>query len=110
MAPDARPGHGTPTLKSCESVAIAMNGCRGQFSASLLRVPRDVLQYASRMCMDLLEADIRNADRILSAWQQLEVGEQVRLTPDVFRPARSVHESGRNYSPRNCTAVITLKG
>lgn len=40
--------------------------------------------YTHEWVENLLGADIRNANRLVSEWQQLEVGEQVRLTPDPY--------------------------
>jgi hypothetical protein len=40
--------------------------------------------YTHEWVENLLGADIHNADRIISAWQELEVGERVRLTPDPY--------------------------
>jgi hypothetical protein len=37
--------------------------------------------YTHEWIENLLGADIHNADRVVSAWQQLEVGDTVRLTP-----------------------------
>lgn len=40
--------------------------------------------YTHEWVENLLGADIRNANRIVAEWQQLEVGEHVRLTPDPY--------------------------
>jgi hypothetical protein len=40
--------------------------------------------YTHEWVENLLGADIRNANCVVSEWQQLEVGEQVRLTPNPF--------------------------
>lgn len=40
--------------------------------------------YTHEWIENLLGADIHNADGVVSAWQQLEVGDTVRLTPDPY--------------------------
>ena len=40
--------------------------------------------YTHEWIENLLGANIRNANRIVAAWQQLEVGDSVRLTPDPY--------------------------
>jgi hypothetical protein len=40
--------------------------------------------YTHEWVENLLGADIHNADRVVSAWQHLEVGDTIRLTPDPY--------------------------
>jgi hypothetical protein len=40
--------------------------------------------YTHEWIENLLGADIHNADRVVSAWQRLEVGDKIRLTPDPY--------------------------
>jgi hypothetical protein len=40
--------------------------------------------YTHEWIENLLGANIRNANRVVAAWQQLEVGDSVRLTPDPY--------------------------
>ena len=40
--------------------------------------------YTHEWVENLLGAHIRNADRVVSAWQPLDVGDTVRLTPDPY--------------------------
>jgi hypothetical protein len=40
--------------------------------------------YTHEWVENLLDANIHNADRIIAAWQQLDVGDGVRLTPDPY--------------------------
>jgi hypothetical protein len=40
--------------------------------------------YTHEWIENLLGADIHNADRVVSAWQRLEVGDNIRLTPDPY--------------------------
>jgi hypothetical protein len=40
--------------------------------------------YTHEWIENLLGADIHNADRVVSAWQQVAVGDAVRLTPDPY--------------------------
>ena len=40
--------------------------------------------YTHEWVENLLHADIHNADRVVPAWQQLNVGDRVRLTPDPY--------------------------
>jgi hypothetical protein len=40
--------------------------------------------YTHEWVENLLGADIHNADRVVSAWQQLKVGDPIRLTPDPY--------------------------
>ena len=40
--------------------------------------------YTYEWVETLLGADIHNADRIVSEWQQLAVGDRIRLTPDPY--------------------------
>lgn len=48
--------------------------------------------YTHEWIENLLGADIRNADRIVPAWQRLAVGDIVRLTPNPYfgRPGQSM--------------------
>src|SRR5688572_9750931 len=40
--------------------------------------------YTHEWVENLLSADIHNADRVVPAWQRLEMGDTVRLTPDPY--------------------------
>lgn len=40
--------------------------------------------YTHEWVENVLGANIHNVDRIVAAWQQLEVGDRVRLTPDPY--------------------------
>jgi hypothetical protein len=40
--------------------------------------------YTHEWIENLLGADIHNVDRVVSAWQRLEVGDKIRLTPDPY--------------------------
>jgi hypothetical protein len=40
--------------------------------------------YTHEWIENLLGANIHNADRIVATWQQLEVGDRIRLTPDPY--------------------------
>ena len=44
--------------------------------------------YTHEWIENLLGADIHNADRVVSAWQRLEVGDKIRLTPEPISASR----------------------
>jgi hypothetical protein len=65
-------GHYDPRNRICDlAVAVQMGQGRGGF-------------HTHEWIENLLGANIRNANRVVAAGQQLEVGDSVRLTPDPY--------------------------
>jgi hypothetical protein len=74
-----------PNPKTGYTMGITIRAARSQVWPWLVQMGQGRGGFYTHEWIEkLLGADIHNADRVVSAWQQLAIGDTIRLTPDPY--------------------------